>query len=248
MDLVESLILDGEPCRVGFLDGVPGAVERALLDELGVDGIHIFFESTPAPDALSWLAELPRLRLLTVDSKICPAIPLSVLQSLESLTIVSGRCTETVDLASLGRARVLEFAASAVRGHLHEVPALEALALRSYPFDDLGVLDGCGQLRQASLNGRGRDLSFQSDDPPPHLEQLQAGGLWPISMDGIDHFAELKRLMVSIGKSRTRATPLDLAPIARCPRVEVVTLANIGPYINHEVVDSLPTLKTLRLI
>lgn len=235
----------GPPIQVAIVRGdvTPDVVET--LVGLGVDGISLDLGTGRSTASLDWLTTFDRLRYLALIGDTCPPIPLSVLNGVEDLTIACSRTAEPLRPGSLESVTVLEVPARILDGALSEGPVLELLVLRSFPFDDFSVMDGCRSLRDARLNGRGRRVAFRWNDPPEALEELQTSGLWPQTLEGIDGARALRRLAVSIGKPREREVPLDLTPLTGCAHLEWLAMGNVGPYVNERALAALPALHTI---
>lgn len=245
--LEDAPLIPGQVLKIAFLESSPSTAECAELRTLGLDGFELLLDGRPADDALSWLAGFENVRHLGVDSRRLPRIPREILQSVESLSLTAGTAVEPIEWGWLESATIVEVSCAISRGRPRHAPALEQLTLRTFPFDDLTILEGCARLHRVSLNGRNREVAFDAGSMTPPLEELATSGLWPISFDGVARFTGLKRLSVAAGKQRAREAPLDLSPLEQCPDLEVVRLGNVGPYIHTDRLAQLPTIKTLRI-
>lgn len=243
--VVESPMADRPACRVAVLDHVPSAAE---LEDLVAQGVTGFELTSAGPQReLDWLEDLEEVRMLEVELAPGARVPAHVLARVESLTLLGRGARLGVSPEELVRLTSLEVSAGAWEGRLALFPALAVLTLRTFPYQDLRVLDECFALTKANLNARGGELRVELDGSLPALTELQTRGLWPVSLRDAGAFPSLTVLQMGVGRPCERDVPLDLAPLGVCHELRVVALENIGPFAGRESLEAMPGLTYLGL-
>lgn len=233
------------PCRVANIDHVPSDAELSEMVSHGVAGFEL--STAGAMRSLDWLADLDEVRFLSASLAPGSRVPQNVLRKVERLYLGGTRVRLGVPPEELLMVRDLEVPAGAVEGSFARCPALACLTLRTFPYADLRVLDGCDSLTKANLNGRGAEVRLELDGLLPNLTYLQTAGLWPLSLSGVGALPSLRVLQMGVGRPRPRAVPLDLSPLAVCRDLRVVTTENLGPFTGRAAIEELPQLVTLRI-
>lgn len=232
------------PRRAWALVSAPWSTEvLTALTDADVEGLTLAPTSEVREGGgLDGLDRLESLRALEVGWARVPPLPVATLRRVEELAL-TGTGGERIELADLAEVRSLELRPGRASGALSDVPHLEVLSTRGMPADGLASLDGCRSLTVVRMHGRGVTRPGWND-APASVSSLVLSGIALDSLDGIGDLRDLNDLALETGRA-ARGLVLDLAPLARLPRLRVVTADGYAGYRNVDVARG--AVQTVRL-